>query len=502
MKDVSKSIARWASVQPQRPAVVDENVALSYGELDEHAGRWIGFLQSAGVAPGDEILLLLDNRAEFVAVLIAAVRADFVPIALNVHFTAEDIASLAARTRASILITTRTFANERDFEEKLSFRVYCLEELDLCDYPNCAGSATELGSDIVFFSSGTTGAPKGIVVPKSVFDMALPPADSGTAPQAHLLCRPLFFRAHLTAACNILQEGGTVVLSGQADFDAWINAMALRRVSFVSMGPIDLMGLLKFFERTGAKFPSSVNHLMITGAPLPDSLKATVTRRMPDLKVTDLYGTSETGAIAMIDNDEWAARGGSCGKPAFFLHAVVRGENGKELPAREVGEVWVKTRYRMREYYGDPAATSETIEDDYIGTGDLGFLDEQGYLHLSGRKRDLINRSGFHIFPEEVENVLRAARDVEDAVVVGLDHPERMQEPVAFIRLRDQGRKDGSSESAKIQELLAHCESRLARYKVPAAVWFVQDIPVNAAGKADRRRLAQRAVLPREGTFG
>jgi acyl-coenzyme A synthetase/AMP-(fatty) acid ligase len=254
-------------------------------------------------------------------------------------------------------------------------------------------------------------------------------------PRLHLLLKPLTFRGSMTTACNIIQEGNTIVLARQSTPAVWMHLIERLNIYFVNLGPSDLMRWLDELEWIGGKFPPSVNHIMTIGEPLTNALKARIKELLPHLRVTDLYGTSEVGGIAMIDDDEWASKDGSCGRPVSFAKVKIADENGKELPVGEVGEVWVKTRYRMREYYQNPKATSETCVGDYVRTGDLGFLDEQSYLYLCGRNHDVIKRSGYRVFPAEVEDVLREVIGVEDAVVIGIQHAVQMQEPVAFISL-------------------------------------------------------------------
>ncbi|MEF3307212.1 class I adenylate-forming enzyme family protein [Paenibacillus sp. GYB003] len=490
MKEVSKSVAYWAAKSPERPAVVDEYASVSYRKLHERANRWVGALREAGAAPGSGIMLLLSNRVEFVEVLLATVRADVVPFVLNSEYTAEDVIGLAAFSGAGLLVTTRTIARELGFGRKSPFRVACVEDIDVSEYSKRERPPTELGTDIVFFSSGTTGKPKGITVPKSVFDLKPTIPESNKKPKACLLCRPLFFRAHMTAMCGILQDGDTIVLARKADPVVWTKLIERHRVRLVSMGPGDMSKWFDCLERVGGKVPRSVKRILSTGAPIGRSLKARIKELIPGVRVTDLYGTSELGAIATIDSDEWAGKDGSCGRPSFFNTVKIAGDDGKPLKPFVIGEVWVKSPSRMKEYFGDPRLTGRTVAGDYVKTGDLGYMDEQGYLYLTGRKHGVINRSGFHIVPEEVERVLQEVPGVESVVVVGVEHPDRGQEPVAFVRLRERGRKE--TDTDKKRSLISHCESRLARYKVPAAVWFVKEIPLNSAGKADRRQLARR----------
>ncbi|MEK3882971.1 class I adenylate-forming enzyme family protein [Paenibacillus sp. PL2-23] len=498
MYEVSNSIARWASRSPERPAVIDELAALSYAELHERANRWAGALHEAGFHSGAGIIVLLPNRVECIEVMVALFRADVVPFFLNTNVAkhkAEDLLGLAAATEARLLITTRDVADEMAFSQaEAPFQIWTVDDLDLSRQAIGEIPPPRHGTDMVLFTSGSTGSPKGIILSKSAFDLGLQPNGEFVEPKQHLLVKPLASRGSISTACNILQEGNTVVLSRVATPDAWMKLMENHHISFVKLGPSELIGWLEHLERNGRGLPSSVRHIMSNGEPLTQALKARIGKLLPHIRVTDLYGTSEVGAITMIEQKEWALKDGSCGRPIFFVSLKIVGEQNEELPPGEIGEIWVKTRYRMKEYYQNAGATNETIQGDYVKTGDLGFLDKQGYLYLRGRKQDVIRRGEHRIFPAEVEDVLREANGVEAAVVIGRNSPEHGQEPVAYILMRDSKLLSTEGEAVLRNDILAHCEERLASYQIPAEMWFVQEIPLNAAGKADRLALAQAAA--------
>ncbi|WP_309122804.1 class I adenylate-forming enzyme family protein [Paenibacillus sp.] len=494
MEDVSKAVAYVAAKAPARLAVVDEEKTLTYGALHERAERWAAAFREAGAAPGREILVSLPNRVEFVEVLLASVRARVVPLFVNTEFSKREFSALAAATDAMALVTSRETAGLASPELEGRMRVWFIED----DPPamESVPQATptrrgESAGEIVFFTSGTTGKPKGAVVPMPAFDTGAPLPDLLRTPTAHLLCRPLFFRAHLTAACHLLQEGNTVVLSRRVDPDVWTRLTERHRASLVSLGPSDLHLWLNRIESGGGAFPACASRLLSTGAPLTEAMRRRLEERLPRVRVTDLYGTSELGAIAMIDREEWEGKAGSCGRPLFFTKVNIRDERGAEAPVGTTGEIWVKSRYRMKGYYKDPDATAQAFEGDFVRTGDAGRFDEDGNLYVTGRIDGAINCGGYRVFPEEVEDVLLERPDVEEAVVVGVTHPARTEQPIAFVRLREPTEE---KDEAAAERLLAHCKSRLAAYKVPAAIHPIRDIPLNAAGKADRQSLAGRAA--------
>lgn len=493
MDQVSKAVARMAAKDPFRPAVIDEVTYLTYGSLHERADRLAYALRRYGIVRGQEIMILLPNRADFALLLLAAVRAEAVPLILNTGFTSGDLEALASGTNTTTVVTSRDLA-VRLQPAASQLRLICIEDVDVSVAPEGEMQPSGGNADVVFFTSGTTGRPKGAVVPRKAFNAAVPHRFAEAKPQLHLLCRPLFFRAHLTALCHILQEGNTVVLARQDDPSLWMSLLDQYHIPFVSLGPSDLHRWLQVIEAGDAAFPASVKHVMTTGAPLSKALKRKLQRLVPGVNVTDLYGTSETGAIAMIDREEWESKPGSCGRPLFFNEVRIVNAAGRAAAAREPGEIWVRSPYRMKEYYRNPEATAKTCQGDFIRTGDVGYLDEQGYLYLSGRSDNVINCAGFQVLPEEVENVLREHPNVEEAVVIGWKHPERTELPLAFIRLTEPNRSVGKAEEETAQLLLSYCTERLAGYKVPAAVLFIRDIPLNTAGKTDCRELLQRAA--------
>jgi|GEM_PF-3000678 len=501
MERVLNAVERLAAADPSRPAVIDELVFHTYGELHDRAGRRACALQTFGLRSGDEVMILLPNGTEFVELLIAAVRARLVPFLLHTEFTADDISALASETRAKALITSPETAVTLESELKGQLQVISIDNVYSPNFPDVQLPPYNASPcDLVFFTSGSSGKPKGAVVPGAAFNMVMPREVENRKAKAHLLCRPLYFRAHLTAVCSILQEGNTIVLSRQAEPERWMDIIRKYQVSFVNTGPNDLQRWLDYLDASGEAFPESIEHMMSTGAPLTNVLKRRIAQKLPHVRVTDLYGSSEAGAIAMIASDEWEGKEGSCGKPLFFNKVTIADEHGKELGVGEVGEITVSSRYLMRGYYR--ADSMKNGGEDGVRTGDLGYFDDEGYLYIVGRINRVIQCGGFPVIPEEVEQVLREYPSVLEAAVIGMRDPERGNLPYAIVRSDERIGKGRNKEEKDMlaRELLMHCRSRLEPYKVPTAVYFVQDIPLNHAGKTNYRELVRR--LAHEVTSG
>lgn len=497
MNDVARAVARWSAIEPDRPAVVDEDAALTYGKLQERANRWTAWLGHAGAGPDAVVLLLLPNRAEWIELLVAFVRANVVPYVLSTQLLPEEVRRLALESDARALVTSRSvFSNEPFPAPVLHVEDFEAATGELSVRPR-AETAAGTRRELVLFTSGTTGKPKGVVLPRAAFDLTLPDAGGTGSPRRHLICRPLFFRAHLATACNTIQEGNTVVLHAPPADGDWSELVERQGIAFASMGPSDLMRWVGALEREGRRFPRTLAHIATTGAPLAPAMRQRLRPFLDGVRVTDVYGTSEVGGIAMIDDREWADREGSCGRPFFFARVAVLDECDRPLPAGAQGEICVRTHCGLREYYRNPQATEAVGAGEYIRTGDLGYFDEDGYLYPTGRKHRALNVGGHRLLPEEVEDVLRESPAVEEAVVVGLEGPDGAQSPIAVVVLRDRGVRDAPAREEARRALLALCESRLARFKVPANVVFVPELPRNAAGKTAGpdliRRLAEQA---------
>ena len=493
MNDVAKAVAKWSKIEPERLAVVDEDVALTYGKLLNRANRWATWLNRAGARSGSGVMLLLPNRGEWIELLVAFARADLVPYFLSTQLTKDEIVRLAAETDARALVTSRSAFEGGHFPARVLYvEDFDAEAGETAGQPSAPPGKAEASGEVVLFTSGTTGQPKGVVLPRSAFDLSLPDADRPSAPRLHLICRPLFFRAHLATACNAIQEGHTVVLSRKEGDADWTGLVERHGISLVSLGPVDLMRWIGELERSGGRFPRSVAHIMTTGSPLVPAMRARLRPYLDGVRVTDVYGTSEAGGIAMIDDREWAGREGSCGRPFFFAQVVILDERDRPLPAGEQGEICVRTPCLFREYFRNPQATSAGKAGEYVRTGDLGYFDEEGYLYHSGRKHRSLNVGGHRLLPEEVERVLRESAEVEEAIVVGQENPDGANTPVAFVVLRERGVRGAQARDETRRSLLALCESKLARFKVPADVVFVPELPLNAAGKTEWRDLIRK----------
>jgi O-succinylbenzoic acid--CoA ligase len=330
----------------------------------------------------------------------------------------------------------------------------------------------------ILFTSGTTGRPKGAQLSfanhwwnaiASALNLGLRDED------VWLLCLPLFHVGGLAILLRSVIYGSPVVLHETFDPVAVNHALDRQDVTIVSLVSTMLGRVLE--QRAGRPFPASLRAILLGGGPAPDDLLARcAAQRAPVLQT---YGLTEAASqVATLAPADAVSKSRSAGKPLMGIALAIA--NAKA--GQGVGEILVRGATVFREYVNDPAATAHALRDGWFHTGDLGYLDADGYLYVVARREDLIISGGENIYPAEIDRVLQQHPAVREAAVVGMPHAEWGQVPVAFVALRD-------GETVTAETLRAFCAGELARFKIPTEFRFVDTLPRNSAGKLLRRAL-------------
>ncbi|WP_445491050.1 class I adenylate-forming enzyme family protein [Niallia sp. 03133] len=491
MFQVEKAVQYFSEQIPDRVAIMDEQKQVTYKELHQSSTQWAHLLYQKGVAQSYTVIILMDNSTKFMQLVLALSKLRVRLVFINCQLTSSEIVSIRDKVSAQYIITELKYWNKVNEilestanldvlfveREQISLQQKNTIELDIA-----ITSQSHDSQHIIFFTSGSTGKPKGIAMDKSKFDMSY--AKEATL-SVHLIARPIYYRAHFSSLCYMLQEGKTIYLSSHVIPEKLYQAMDVYNVSHVILGSYDLLRTIQWLEEQNALFPASVKEIISTGMTISEKLKRKVLPFGPHVSFVDLYGTSECGAISMIGNKEWETKQGSVGRPLFFSKVMVVNQKGEVLPAHTTGEVCVKTPFSMEGYIEDEALNEETFVGDYIRTGDIGYLDRDGYIYLIGRKNNTINRSGniFHV--SDVEKVIMKHPEIHNATVVCLKDAYHFQIPVAYIELTDKKQKDDQW----MQELYEYCRNHLAEFKIPAHFVIVDQLPLNAAGKVEQAKL-------------
>lgn len=508
------TIALQAERAPQRTAITSPHGERTFEQLNANANRLVRALRERGLRAGDAMALVCANRPEFAEVLLAATRMGVRLTPVNWHLTADEIAYILRDSEARALVgdarfaeaVTGAVAEAPDVAIRLAVAGH-MEGFE--PYGEALGG--QPGDDIddpvlgrtMLYTSGTTGRPKGVdrqppaaqgrgggaSSPLLAAMYAAGPYDPGT--DAHLATGPLYHAAPLAFSLTVpLSLGVTVVMMDDWDAEETLRLVDAHRITHTHMVPTMFHRMLALPEEVRARYDvSSLKFVLHGAAPCPVEVK----HRLIDWfgpVVCEYYAATE-GTATFITADEWLDKPGSVGRPADEDQVIVLDEDHHRLPAGEVGTVYLRAPQGARfRYHGDEEKTASTYLGDHFTLGDLGYLDEDGYLFLTGRSSELIISGGVNIYPAEVDEVLLAHPAVGDVGTVGVPDEEWGEQVVSVVEPREG--HEPSDELA--QELRSFCRERLAGYKCPRRVVFAAELPRSYTGKLYRRRLRDEQV--------
>ncbi len=501
-------IAAVAAREPERLAIVSEYGNRSFRELNARANQLARLLRSAGLKAGDPIALLCGNRPEFVEVVMAAHRLGLRLTPVNWHLKAEEIAYIVNDCEALALFADIRIgdAARQAITDNSRLRIKlaiggAIEGFD--DYAKSALDLPESDIDqpargtVMQYTSGTTGKPKGVLRkqpdPAKAADMqALMTAvfqfepDSGR--DCGLVTGPLYHAGPFNLCMQTpLTAGIGVVMMDRWEPEKTLELIQKHRITHSFFVPTMFTRMLQLTDETRAHYDLSSLRFVIHGAaPCARSTKQQMMDWFGPI-IWEMFAGTE-GAGTFVSPQEWLAKPGTVGKPAPEQIRILD-EEGRPMPAGEEGQIWIINPAASQfEYFKSPEKTAEAQRDGYFTAGDIGYLDEDGYLFLTGRSAETIISGGVNIYPQEIDDVLTTHRMVADVACVGVPNVEWGEEVKALVQL-----KTGASASGTLAaELIAHCEQHLAKQKIPRSVEFLDVIPRSEAGKVYRRALRDR----------
>ncbi|SFP67979.1 class I adenylate-forming enzyme family protein [Amycolatopsis rubida] len=469
-------------------AIVSESGQLSRDELEREVTRWAALLRSRGAGPAGRVAWLLPNRPEVLTVALAARRIGAQAVALGGRSTPGELAGRLAVAQPAVVVASGA---ARELLELLHGKENVLDADDPPEpagdpgIPRAAADGGRLGAGAsLLFTSGTTGSPKAALRTRG--DRRLSDAIARgfrLGPSSRFLVGgPLYHSGPWTCALMTLSLGGTVVLLPRFDERSWLDSAVEHRCDSGFLTPTQLARLVSFARaRPGPRPPLS--HVVVSGEPFPDRLKRAALDVFGEGFV-ECYGCTELGPMCALPAEEFLARPGSCGRPFDGVRiAAFRG--ARRLPAGEAGTLRALTPLAFDGYVSGPGQTPAGRDGDWGSVGDVGFVDEEGYVHLAGRDDDLIITGGVNVFPSDVEEVLAGHPDVEACAVFGLPDPRWGEVVAAAVR---SGRR---LELAEVRDWL---RGRIADDRRPRRLFLVDELPVTATGKLARRVLRERAA--------
>ena len=498
---VIDQIVAQCAARPAQLALVESGRSIAYAELGKRIDRVAAALQRDGVQPGDSVALCATSTLPYVVAMLGVLRCGAVAVPLPTSATALVLAGLLADCGATLLFVDAAMAELlAPLEPPLQIAQITLEDsprgLPLSKWLALAGSAPEVvpaRADAPFniiYSSGTTGAPKGIVHPQGLrsAQVARSARLGYGADSVTLLATPLYSNITLTGLYPTLALGGTVILMPKFDAAEYLQLAQRWRVTQTVLVSVQYQRILAQPEFDGCDL-SAFHTKIAVGAPASASLKAELLKRWPG-GLVDLYGLTEGGGTCILMAHEHPDKLHTVGRPAPGHELRVIDDAGNELPVGEVGEVVGHSAIMMIGYHHLPGATRAAEWRDpagkrFIRTGDLGRFDTDGFLTLVDRKKDMIISGGFNVYPSDIEAVLAGHPDVVDAAVVGVASVRWGETPVAFVVLRAGAVRDAPA-------LMAWVNQRVGKTQRIAAVEFVNSLPRGPVGKVLKRELRER----------
>ena len=495
-----------AARTPDKAAIVDASTGTEYSfrQLEERSARLAGLLRSWGCHTGDHVTYLLENRAECAEAAWAPQRCGLHYTPLNIQLQVGELAWIINDCAARVVITSHAQA-----ETAAQLRVQCpsvehwlMMDEPIADFesyePAIAAAAPiavqdESDGSPMIYSSGTTGRPKGIKRPLS----GLPPGETlaGNYPSvatAYMLTDesvslvpvPAYHSAGLTRMMLSQSVGGTAVLIRKFDAEETLAIIERYGVTNAIFVPTMFVRMLRLDEPTRHRYDlSSMIAVTVGTAPSPPLVKKEMIEWWGPI-ISESYGGTEGNGMTLISSEDWVSHPGSVGQTVFGTLHIVR-DDGSEAAPREVGVIYFEGG-KPFEYYKDPDKTASVrTKEGWSTLGDVGYVDEEGYLYITDRVADVIISGGLNIYSREVEECLLAHPDVDDVAVIGVPNEEFGEEVKAVVTLRPHA--DAGDEEAEALRL--YCREQLAHYKCPRSFDFVAELPRQANGKLYKRLL-------------
>lgn len=493
-------------IQPTAPAVLQDDVVLTFKDLDERCNRMANALVSLGVGPGDRVALMFTNDYRFIESLLGAMRLGAVPVPLNIRMGDEAITYVVVDSEAVALIANSEMAARAhslvpQFRGVRHFIVDGEATGKALNYDQMLRQASPLfarrktGFDEVClqpYTSGSTGKPKGVLLTHGgqIWNVdllcKLEAFDEG---ERALVAVPLYHKnAMLGAVKPMLLCGGSLVILPGFDPVQVIRSIARYKVTYMTGVPAMFSRILSQKQELGRNDVKSLRYAVCGSAEVSEELVAEFQRTFPEAIIAESYGLTEGGPDPISNCRYGLIKRGSCGRQIPGSDVKIVGDDGvTELGPNEVGELITRNPGLAKGYWKLPEVTKKKFRDGWLYTGDLMRRDEDGFFYFVGRKDDMINVSGENVYPKEIVDILLRHPSVREAYVVPIPHPVKGAVPVAFIVQSGTG---GTSAEELKQFYLNHG----APYAYPRRIYFLDAMPLGGTGKIDRAQLEKLAA--------
>jgi long-chain acyl-CoA synthetase len=488
------------NAHPEKPLCHIAEQTFSYAQVDEISGRVATSLRNLGVGRGDKVAVQLPNLPHFLFAYFAILKAGAVMVPLNPLLRAPEVRYHLHDSDSRLLITFETFAEEAvkgagDLPTYVvnlpgnDQRPEGTKHFDELYFADDTGDIEPTNADdtaVIIYTSGTTGKPKGAEL--THFQLFMNCTVAGELFEIRdddvgMAVLPMFHVFGLSSVLNVtVRYGGSLVLVPRFDAKTVVDELAHHRCTIFSGVPTMYFALLQ--ADTEGHDLSALRVGVSGGAAIPGEVIRAFEEKFPGVVILEGYGLSETASTTTFNINAEQRKVLSIGKPIWGVEVRVVDEDDNELPpgTDNVGEIVIRGHNVMKGYYKKPEATAEAFRDGWFHTGDLAYRDEDGYFFIVDRKKDLVIRGGYNVYPREIEEVLFDHPGVAAAAVIGKPDEKLGQEVLAFVVA-----KEGVKLTS--DELIAHCKERLAAYKYPREVRVIDELPMGPTGKVLKKEL-------------
>lgn len=499
-------LQRAAKINADGVAVIDGNLQLSWNKVQDRIARLASGLRSLGLAEGERVAVLASNSHRVFELFFATLWAGGVVAPLNNRLATNELAAQVKSAEPRLLFFSQDFADMAEslrtalpelrlvaIDHAEETRRESVEALIATNSAGVASSRQEHDWALLFFTGGTTGEPKGVMLSHAnmiansinfIFEMKLDQTC------VHLHCGPLFHVASAARLFSVTQVAGTNVILPRFDPARVIDAIEQSGVTVATFVPTMVRALLDSPRFAGADL-ATLRYITYGAAPMPERLLRELMERLPTVRLVQSYGMTESSPIAtMLGYRDHAdpERLRSAGKVALLADIAIVDSENRPLPANTLGEVVISGPMVMLGYWRNPEATEHALNGGWLHTGDIGYLDADNYLYVVDRLKDIIISGGENVYSQEVENVIAAHPDIRTCAVIGRTDDKWGEAVHAVVVLRD-------GANLTPTEIIAHCRARLSAYKCPKSVDVRHsDLPLSGTNKVNKRQLRQELL--------
>jgi acyl-CoA synthetase (AMP-forming)/AMP-acid ligase II len=496
---IHDGLRRNAHKFPVKIAAKDKLRETTYGELNRRVNQLANGLRALGVRKGDGVALSVGNRIEHLEIIFATAKIGALAIPLDVKWKALELASVVAALEPRFVVLQQDCIGEFDKAKTLK-DLSSVRSISLSADLSYNGLLNDQSSDepnvhvdeddpfAVLLTSGTTGFPKGCLATQRtfVFHCINNAIEKGLgAHDTAILSSPIYFNAGRSFTLGIVYFGGTMILHERFDAEEVLKAIEREKVTYVGAVPTMCERMLHALEST--KYDTStLRCLAITGGKVhPAVLEALKKNITPNIYRT--YASTDSGQMAISKPADMDAKPHAAGRPVWCVDLRIVDENNHPIKIGDVGEIICQSPLATHGYYKNPAATNASFRDGWFYTGDLGYFDEDGFLFVVGRKKDMVKSGGISIYPLEIESVIYSHPAILEAAVIGVPDADWGEAVKAVVVLRPHS-------AITADDLMSFCKGRLSAYKVPKSVEFRSSLPHTDIGKVNKVRLREMIV--------